>query len=515
MRPSSRERGSGVIAPLVRACAPVLAAALSALMTVRRAAVLVLAGVLLVGVAAAEPAPDPAPDPAPNPAVERRVPETRADVLLSYAPVVRVAAPAVVNIYSRRVVQSRPPTPMFDDPFFRRFFGPDWPFGAPRARVQNALGSGVIVDAGGIVVTNRHVIAEATEITVVLADRREFDVEVIGADDATDLAVLRIDVGDEALPALRLRDSDTVEVGDIVLAIGNPFGVGQTVTSGIVSAIARTRVGLGDHDFFIQTDAAINPGNSGGALVDMTGALIGINTAIYSRSGASHGIGFAVPANLVRSVVAGITGEGRLVRPWLGARTRAVSADLAAGLGLTRPRGVIVEELHPRGPAAAAGLDTGDVLLTIDGHAVDTPQALDYRLATGSIGETVEVRRWRRGREETVRLRLVEALEDPPRDLTELSGAHPLAGATVANMSPALAQELGVSAFRDGVIVVAVRPGSAADRFGVRSGDVVVSVNGNDITTAAGLKARLARSEPVQRMRLRRGDQVLEWRMSG
>ncbi len=479
------------------------------------AALILLAGVLLSGAAGAEPAADRVTDRTTNRAIERRMPDSRSEVLLSYAPVVRIAAPAVVNIYSRKVVQSRPPAPMFDDPFFRRFFGPDRPFGAPRARVQNALGSGVIVDAGGIIVTNRHVIADAAEITVVLADRREFDAEVIGADDTTDLAVLRIDAGDEALPILRLRDSDSVEVGDIVLAIGNPFGVGQTVTSGIVSAIARTRVGRGEHDFFIQTDAAINPGNSGGALVDMSGALIGINTANYSKSGGSLGIGFAVPANLVRSVVAGITGEGRLVRPWLGARTRTVSADLATGLGLKRPRGVIVEEVHPRGPAAAAGLESGDVLIAVDGQPVDTPQALDYRLATRSVGETVAVRRWRRGQEEIVSLALVVAPEDPPRDVTELGGSHPLSGAAVANLSPALAQELGVDGFRDGVVVVAVRRGSPADRYGVRGGDHVVSVNDNDIASVARLKARLARPELVQRLRLRRGGQILEWRMSG
>ena len=273
---------------------------------------------------------------------DRVVPDTRQEIQLSFAPVVRATAPAVVNIYSRRVVQARA-SPLFDDPFFRRFFGQGSPLGVPRQRIENSLGSGVIVAPEGVIATNRHVVAGADEVTVVLADRREFEARILGTDERTDVGVLKVETGGESLPYLAFRDSDTVEVGDLVLAIGNPFGVGQTVTSGIVSATAQTRVGITDLNFFIQTDAAINPGNSGGALVDLEGRLIGINTAIYSQSGGSIGIGFAIPADMVRSVVAGFTSFGRLQRPWLGAAGREVTNDVAHALGLRRPAGVLIE----------------------------------------------------------------------------------------------------------------------------------------------------------------------------
>ncbi|MGH6821603.1 MAG: trypsin-like peptidase domain-containing protein, partial [Methylocella sp.] len=224
------------------------------------------------------------------------VPDSAAVIKLSFAPVVKTAAPAVVNVYAKRVVAQRD-TGLLADPFFRRFFGNDGSFGGKRERVQNSLGSGVIVDPAGLIVTNNHVIAGGTNIRVVLADKREFAAKVLLTDERTDLAVLKIDASNEALPALPLGDSDSLEVGDLVLAIGNPFGVGQTVTNGIVSALARTQVGISDYQFFIQTDAAINPGNSGGALVNMAGELVGINTAIFSRSGGSIGIGFAIPVN--------------------------------------------------------------------------------------------------------------------------------------------------------------------------------------------------------------------------
>src|SRR5262245_6196072 len=226
---------------------------------------------------------------------QKTVPENETQIELSFAPVVRETSPAVVNVYAeRRTTQNQ--MGLFNDPFFRRFFGGDGSMNAPRNRIQNSLGSGVIVDPRGIVVTNNHVIEGGTEIRIVLADRREFEAKLMLADKRTDLAVLKIDAGDEELPALGFGDSDDLDVGDLVLAIGNPFGVGQTVTSGIVSALARTQLGITDYQFFIQTDAAINPGNSGGALVDMKGRLIGINTAIFSRSGGSQGIGFAIPA---------------------------------------------------------------------------------------------------------------------------------------------------------------------------------------------------------------------------
>ena len=234
---------------------------------------------------------------------QKNVPNSQAEIKLSFAPLVKKVAPAVVNIFTRKTVTQRSFSPLFDDPFFRRFFGGQLRK-SPKSRkkVQNSLGSGVIVKSDGIVITNHHVIKGAEEITVVLSDRREFGAEIIVSDKRTDLAILKIRELNDELPFLALRDSDDLEVGDLVLAIGNPFGVGQTVTSGIVSALARTQVGINDLNFFIQTDAAINPGNSGGALVSLDGKLVGINSAIYSKGGGSVGIGFAIPTNMVRTV---------------------------------------------------------------------------------------------------------------------------------------------------------------------------------------------------------------------
>src|SRR5215469_6012681 len=294
---------------------------------------------------------------------QNRVPPTSRDMIrFSFAPVVKKVAPAVVNVYSRRTVQTR--SPFFDDPLVRRFFGNQAPFGLPRERVQQSLGSGVILGADGIVVTNHHVIDGAQQITVVLNDRREFEAKVLLSDEHADLAVLKIDTHGERLPVLEVGDSDQLEVGDLVLAIGDPFGVGQTVTSGIISALARTGIGS-DVSSFIQTDAAINPGNSGGPLVDLDGRLVGINTAIFSQSGGSIGIGFAVPTNMVRIVLEAAASGGKVVRPWLGASGQGVTAEIAQSLGLPRPEGVLIKEVTPGSPAADAGLHVGDVVLQV------------------------------------------------------------------------------------------------------------------------------------------------------
>ena len=282
------------------------------------------------------------------------VPESREAVRLSFAPVVKRVAPAVVNVYATERVETR--SPFEGDPFFERFFGGGSPFGAPRERERSSLGSGVVVDPTGIVISNAHVVGEASEVKVALADGREYPAAMLLRDERTDLAVLKIDNGGEDFPVLDFGDSDALEVGDLVLAVGNPFGVGQTVTSGIVSALARTNLGITNSGFFIQTDAAINPGNSGGALVDLDGALIGINTAIFSRSGGSIGIGFAIPSNMVRSVVAqAIGGSTTVSRPWIGAACQDVTPDIAASLGVDRPRGALVAELDADSPARAGG----------------------------------------------------------------------------------------------------------------------------------------------------------------
>lgn len=447
-------------------------------------------------------------------AAERAAPQSVGQIQLSFAPVVRVAAPAVVNIYSRRVVRAGV-SPLLDDPFFRRFFGDRFSLGIPRQRVENSLGSGVIVAPEGIIVTNHHVVAGADEITVALADKREFAARVLGSDERTDLAVLRVDAGREDLPFIAFRDSDTIQVGDLVLAIGNPFGVGQTVTSGIVSAEAQTRVGISDLNFFIQTDAAINPGNSGGALVDMDGRLVGINTAIYSKSGGSIGIGFAVPSNMVHSVVAGFSGSGRLQRPWIGAWGQAVTNDIAQALGLRRPAGVLVEEVADGSPADRAGIRTGDVILEVGGHPADDPDALSYRVATLALDSTVDVLLWRRGAQQTVSMAVRPAAENPPRNEVDLDGSQPLAGATVGTLSPALAEEMGTDRYYKGVVVLTVRPGSPAQRIGLQPGDRVLTVNGEDVSSSSGLRKQMGRRVEHWQIVIGRGDQRFNLLLGG
>jgi len=414
---------------------------------------------------------------------ERRVPANKHELTFSYAPLVRKAAPAVVNIYTRKVVKTRGLSPLFNDPFFRRFFGEGFGMSTPRERVQNSLGSGVILRSEGLIVTNHHVIEGADEITIVLSDKREFEAEIIGVDEKTDLAVLQVDTNGEKLPFLELSNSDSLEVGDIVLAIGNPFGVGQTVTSGIVSALARTKLGVSDFGSFIQTDAAINPGNSGGALIDMNGRVVGINTAIFSKSGGSHGIGFAIPSNMVRIVVAGTSKGERLVRAWFGAWGQGVNADIAESLGMRYPRGVLLKKIYPKGPADKAGLQAGDILLAINGHSVNDTSEVSYRIATLAIGGQASLDVVRRGRPVKLKLRLAPPPEIPPRDVTILSGRHPLSGAQVANMSPALAEEVGLDEFEAGVYILKMKSRSSAARMGFRSGDRMISVDNMRITS--------------------------------
>ena len=442
------------------------------------------------------------------------VPDSREQITLSFAPLVKRTAPAVVNIFTKTVVHGRPLAPFFDDPVFRRFFGDGQPFGMSRERVQNSLGSGVIVSADGLIVTNHHVIKEADQITVVLSDRREFDAKVVTDDPRVDLAVLRIQVGSEKLPFLLLRDNDEVEVGDLVLAIGNPFGVGQTVTSGIVSAVARTAVGVSDYSFFIQTDAAINPGNSGGPLVTMDGRVAGINAAIYSQSGGSIGIGFAIPANMVRAVLAAVTSGGKPVRPWLGLTGQAVTADLAASLGLARPAGVLVRSVDPRSPAAQSGLKVGDVVTSLNGRAVDDPEALLFRAATQPVGDRVTLGVVRHGTDSTITFTLTAPPEDPPRQVTALSGRYPLSGATVANLSPAFAEEIDFTGPPQGVVITAVASGSPASQVGFQPGDVVLRVDSRDIAEVRDLKAALGAGAGggvgQWRISIRRDDQVID-----
>ena len=404
--------------------------------------------------------------------LERRVPNA-AELRLSYAPVVQRVAPAVVNVYAAKTVVNR--NPLFDDPIFRRFFGVP---GDAGNQLQRSLGSGVIVDASGLIVTNVHVIEGADEIKVSLSDKREFEATVVLKDPRTDLAVLRVKDAKEKFPVLDFSNSDALEVGDIVLAIGNPFGVGQTVTHGIVSALARTQVGVSDYQFFIQTDAAINPGNSGGALVDLTGKLVGINTAIFSRSGGSQGVGFAIPANMVRVVVTSAkTGGSAVKRPWLGAKLQAVTADIADSMNLKRPAGALIANVAPAGPAAQAGLKAGDLIISVDGQAVDDTNAFDYRFATKPLGGNAKLGIMRAGQELIATVALQTAPELPREEIT-IRSRSPFSGAKVANLSPALSDELQLQNVDNGVVVVDVDNGSYASNLGFQRRDVIQEVNG-------------------------------------
>jgi len=393
----------------------------------------------------------------------------------SFAPVVRLAAPAVVNVSGRGVQRVQ-------DPFWSMFGQ------GSRAQQVGSVGSGVIVRDTGVVVTNFHVINGMQQIKVVLNDRREFDARLVLADERSDIAVLQLEGVSDRLPILNIDDREEQQVGDLVLAIGNPFGVGQTVTNGIISALNRTETGISDSGSFIQTDAAINPGNSGGALVDMDGDLIGINTAIFSRSGSSSGVGFAVPASAVKRVVdSAVGGATVVIRPWLGVKGEAVSAEVARSLGLDRPQGLVVTEVYAGGPGARAGLREGDVITAIDGAEINDQGGLNFRVGTREPNTTVQVAVVRAGRTQTLEARVQPLPGDVDLDRATVIGAGALAGAQVIALNPALADTLGGDPFASGVIVGRVQRGSYANRVGIQGGDIVLSVNGRAVTSVQQL----------------------------
>jgi Do/DeqQ family serine protease len=447
---------------------------------------------------------------APALAQDRRVPASAAELKLSYAPIVQRVQPAVVNVYAAKVVQDR--NPLLEDPIFRRFFGVP---GQQPEQMQRSLGSGVMVDPSGLVVTNNHVIEGADQVKVSLSDKREFEAEIVLKDSRSDLAVLHLKDVREKFPTLDFANSDELQVGDVVLAIGNPFGVGQTVTHGIISALARTQVGITDYQFFIQTDAAINPGNSGGALVDMTGKLAGINTAIFSRSGGSQGIGFAIPANMVRVVVASARGGGKAVRrPWLGARLQAVTPEIAETLGLRRPSGALVANVVSGSPAARAGLKLSDLIVAIEGQTVDDPNAFDYRFATRALGGAAEVDVQRDGK--LVKLSVpLETAPDGGRNEIALTTRSPFQGAKVANISPAVADEMHLDADTEGVVVTEIADDSTAANVGFQKGDIIVAVNSQKIAKTSDLEKATHDSSRLWRIRLMRGGQQINVTLGG
>jgi Do/DeqQ family serine protease len=446
-------------------------------------------------------------------AEEKQPPPSREAIQYSYAPIVRKVAPAVVNVYVRTHVQTYD-SPFGNDPWFRRFFG--GAFGQPSDRVMSSLGSGVIVNPDGLIVTNNHVVKGRgeTEIRVALSDKREFDAKVIAQDEKADIAVLKIEGGDGHFPYLQFDDSDSLEVGDLVLAIGNPFGVGQTVTSGIVSALSRSEMAESDSQVFIQTDAAINPGNSGGALVDMSGRLVGINTMIYSQSGGSVGIGFAIPSNLVRVYAESAAAGRKVERPWIGAKLEAMSHEVAEGLGLNRVAGAVVTRLYDKGPAANAGLEAGDVITHVDGVEVADARAVYYRLATKGIGQTARLTVIRKNQPVDVSLPLVAAPKPGKDDARNLSGNNPLDGARVSNILPSIADELNIDE-TEGVVITSVRNDSAAQSLGFQPGDIVVSISGKRINTVIDAEQAVAARQRTWQISVKRGNRVLQLQVPG
>lgn len=434
-------------------------------------------------------------------------PATRSELLPTFADAVRVASPSVVSIYATRVIESR--RSIFDDnPFFREFFRN---FGGGR-RLANSLGSGVVVGEDGIVITAEHVIKGANEVRVALADRREYEAEILLADARADIAVLRLPEA-KSLPVLRVRGAEEMEVGDLVLAIGNPLGVGQTVTSGILSAVARTG---NDGRYFLQTDAAINVGNSGGALVDASGALVGINTAIVTRSGGSDGIGFAVPSNLAMlAVEAARRGEDEIPRPWPGLEVQEVTALMAEAIGMESPVGVAIVRIDRRSSFTRAGLKVGDLLLAVDGKPVHAPHELDYHLALAGPDTQVDFEVY--GRDSTVSVTLESAPENPPGNQQTFGHwAGAFAGVSVANANPALAERYGVDSVGvSGVLVTGV---SGSARRWLRQGDFVRKINGFIMTDVESLRDAVrqnARGGRSWLVLLGRGEQVVRIRLGG
>jgi Do/DeqQ family serine protease len=427
----------------------------------------------------------------------------------SFAPLIERTAPSVVNIYAEKVIHSRSATRYLDGSAFWRLFRDTLLFGYGRDRIENSLGSGVIVAANGVIVTNHHVVESADGVLVALPSGQVYPATVLGSDQRTDLAVLRVDARGLALQTIEFGDSDRLRVGDQVIAIGNPFGLGQTVTSGIVSAVARTSFGVGDFRFFIQTDAAINPGNSGGALIATDGKLVGVNTAIYSSSGGSQGLGFAIPSNMVRAIVESVVNGEPLIRPWIGLTSRAIQPQLAALLGLSTSRGVLVTDVFKGGPADNAGLQNGDVILAVDEFPISDPQALRYRVATRMNGGTAQLTLERGGELRRVTVTLRPPPNEPARNESWMPNLSPLRGAKVASLSPAFAEEIGLDSGISGVVILTVGVGAAAYRLGFREGDIIRAVDDRPVRTVDDLLAfRILPFKPY-RITLERADRTL------
>lgn len=420
----------------------------------------------------------------------------------SYAPVVKKVLPSVVNISSSKVVKAGPGMDGRLDPFFQQFFGDEGgPFHAiPKERREKSLGSGVIVSPEGYILTNNHVVDGATDVQVTLSDKREFQAKVIGTDPKTDVAVLKIDASN--LKPITLGDSSRVEVGDTALAIGDPFGVGQTVTMGIISAKGRGNLGIEDYEDFLQTDAPINPGNSGGALVNDRGELVGLNTAILSHgSGGNEGIGFAIPVNLAHQVMDQILTNGKVVRAYMGILPQDLTPEMAKAFGEKEARGVVVGDVTPNSPAQEGGLQRGDIILDVDGKPVTDSNQLRMSISMMLPGSHIKVKVLRNGSEREMSLKLAEMPTESAKvesdDADESTNA--LQGVQVTNLTPDTAERLGLPPSTNGVVVANVDPSSKIADSGLRKGDVIQEVNRQPVKNVSEFQSAVkkAGSDPL------------------
>lgn len=433
----------------------------------------------------------------------------------SFVEIAKAVKPAVVNIYATKSTGrgDGPHAMPFDDPFFRRFFGDEFfrRFDQqPKERKERGLGSGVIVDSSGLIITNNHVVGKADEIRVTLSDKREFKAKLIGTDPKTDIAVVRIEA--TGLPTVAWADSDKLEVGEFVLAVGNPFGLTQTVTLGIVSALGRA-AGIAEYEDFIQTDAAINPGNSGGALVNVRGELVGINTAIFSQSGGNMGIGFAVPSNMAQSIMTQLVQTGKVVRGWLGVSIQELTPELASQFGIGETKGVLVSDVMDDSPAKKAGFERADVIVEYDGKPMDSPTHLRNAVAQTPVGKKVSVKIIRNKKPKTIELTIGEQPKSMAQngEAEEGESATPsgvLSSLDVRELTDDLASRYGLKSDERGVVIVRVKPGSTAEELGVREGDVIVEVNRQAVTSVKSyerIAGKLPKDQSVLLLLKRKG----------
>ncbi len=425
-----------------------------------------------------------------------RVPAQIVETSKAFSEIASAVSPAVVNISTTKVVR-REPFPFSEDPFFD-FFSPFHDFGLPKKWKEQSLGSGVIVSRDGYIITNNHVVEQSEDIRVTLYDKRSFKGTVVGSDPKTDIAVIKI--SSDNLPTVPWGDSDKLQVGEFVLAIGNPFGLSHTVTMGIISAVGRANVGIADYEDFIQTDAAINPGNSGGPLVNIKGELIGINTAIFSRSGGYQGIGFAVPSNMARLVMDQLMKQGKIVRGWLGVTIQDITPELSQKFGLKDSKGALVGDISKGSPAEKAGIMRGDVILEFNGKDITSVGSLRNMVAQSKVGSQVKLKLLRNGKENEVTAVIAELPKEaamaPAEPLPEDIQRNAFSGFTVMDLSREIARQLGLGAGEKGVVVIRVEAGSAADEAGLKKGDVIQEIDKKRVTGIGDFKKITSSIEP-------------------